>query len=794
MKRLNRTMTSALVLSVWVATSVHGQTVEPKLSYVFPAGAQRGTEVDVRVGGLHFFEYAKLEILGDGVSGPTRVMATDTLRFNRRVTPQSYFGQELEFPRDYAAKFRVAADAAMGLRYIRAWTSQGAAGPIRFVVGDLPEVIEEEVNGDPIPERVTLPVTANGRIYPREDVDVWSFEARAGEAISCEVYASRLGSGMDSLLQIRDKAGVLLAENTQYFDNDAFLRFTAPEDGEYFVHIADMRFGGHQSFVYRLTITNQSYVDTFYPLGGRRGEKVALELVGAGLPEKGIQVALPLGGPSEYLPRVELDEPLANTVFLDVADLPERREEEPNDEPTAGAVFAAPVMLNGRIDKAGDVDHWAFDVKKGESLQFAFRARRIGTPLMPLLIVVDGEGKELQRTESGGGFTAPADGRYYVRVEEQFGPRGGPDFVYRVAVNPTQPLPDFRLRMGRNTINVFRASKDKPPELPLKVERSGGFGGPIELEVSGLPEGVTVSGTTIPAGKNDTVLKFVAGPETKIVAGRVTIIGVGQADGFRLTRTATFKLDQDLTELDTLLVAVGLSTPFRFHGLYELPFALRGTTHYRYLQLDRGEYEGLVHVRMADRQIRHQQGTWGRQIVVQPGSNEFEYPLEVSLWTAVGLTCRSVLVAYAEVEDFDGTKHTVAYTSSLTPQQVMMQPNAEPVSVKVERPAVVAPLGDTTLLKVSVARDEALRLPVKVQLVLPRHVHGVKAVPIEIPMGESEGVLKIELAKDAGPFNAPMTVRAVAHLDADLTVRTRVLRQGDSAIAEAKVRIVVANQ
>ena len=59
---------------------------------------------------------------------------------------------------------------------------------------------------------------------------------------------------------------------------------------------------------------------------------------------------------------------------------------------------------------------------------------------------------------------------------------------------------------------------------------------------------------------------------------------------------------------------------------------------------------------------------------------------------------------------------------------------------------------------------------------------------------DSEGVLKIELAKDAGPFNAPMTVRAVAHLDADLTVRTRVLRQGDSAIAEAKVRIVVANQ
>ena len=41
----------------------------------------------------------------------------------------------------------------------------------KFIVGDLPEVVEDEVDGDQIPQQVTLPVTVNGRIFPRADVD-----------------------------------------------------------------------------------------------------------------------------------------------------------------------------------------------------------------------------------------------------------------------------------------------------------------------------------------------------------------------------------------------------------------------------------------------------------------------------------------------------------------------------------------------------------------------------------------------------------------------------------------------
>jgi hypothetical protein len=78
----------------------------------------------------------------------------------------------------------VDAKASLGARRARIWTSQGVAtGPV-FVVGDLPEVVEKEIDGEPIPETVTLPITANGRIFPREDIDLWAFDAQAGQTVT----------------------------------------------------------------------------------------------------------------------------------------------------------------------------------------------------------------------------------------------------------------------------------------------------------------------------------------------------------------------------------------------------------------------------------------------------------------------------------------------------------------------------------------------------------------------------------------------------------------------------------
>ena len=63
-----------------------------------------------------------------------------------------------DYPADMRGTVTLAKDAPTGPRRVRVFTAQGGAGGPVFVVGDLPEVIEKEIDGDAIPE----PISAAG--------------------------------------------------------------------------------------------------------------------------------------------------------------------------------------------------------------------------------------------------------------------------------------------------------------------------------------------------------------------------------------------------------------------------------------------------------------------------------------------------------------------------------------------------------------------------------------------------------------------------------------------------------
>jgi hypothetical protein len=276
-------MTRLLPALLFVLVSARpGFAESPVASYIFPAGGQRGQTVDIRVGGLFLHGRCAFDMLGTGIEAPKEVRATHTVWFEGPLLALPESQQAEDYPRDLAGSIRIAADAPLGVRHWRLATAQGATPARAFVVGDLPEIVEQEIDGDPVPVAVQLPVTINGRIFPREDVDVWSFPARKGQTICCEVNAARIGSPLDSRLEVLDPEGRRLAENDDYFGADSFIRFTAPVDGTYRVRIHDVNFHGGQTYVYRLTLTADPWVDSVYPLGGRRGSRGLFELGGPG--------------------------------------------------------------------------------------------------------------------------------------------------------------------------------------------------------------------------------------------------------------------------------------------------------------------------------------------------------------------------------------------------------------------------------------------------------------------------------------------------------------------------------
>ena len=261
-----RLFVSVFLVAALLMSGDSAKSESPTIAYIFPAGGQRGATVPVRIGGHFLHGKADFTIGGTGLTGRSPIERIPTTWFEGPLIAQPASQAKEDYPKDYAGELKIAADAPLGVRFWHCATSQGITPGMRFVVGNLPEVIEEEVDSLTLAKPVTLPVTINGRIFPREDVDDWSFVAKANEIISCEVNAARLGSGLDSRLEVRNPRGEVIAENSDTFGIDSFVRFTAPEDGTYTVRIHDIRFEGLQHFVYRLTISSGPWLDRADPL------------------------------------------------------------------------------------------------------------------------------------------------------------------------------------------------------------------------------------------------------------------------------------------------------------------------------------------------------------------------------------------------------------------------------------------------------------------------------------------------------------------------------------------------
>jgi hypothetical protein len=731
----------------------------PTASYIFPAGGQRGTPVAFKVGGSNLFKSCGFEMLGAGIQAPKQLTRTNTVWFEGPVLPLPDSQQAEDYPKDMAGKLTIAGDAELGMRHWRLWTSQGSTPALRFMVGELPEGIEEEIAGDPVPVPIKLPITMNGRIFPREDVDIWAFQATKGQTIAAEVFAARLGSPLDARLELLDPQGRRLAENDDSAGADSFICFTAPEDGQYSLKIHDIQFKGGPAYVYRLSLQVRPHVTHGYPLGGKQGSKLKLEIDGQGLREKQVEVALPAGGRGEYPHRVSVDGQASNPLCLDIDDLPEYLQAPAADQP-----LAVPAMLNGRIGKPGQADSWPIVARKGEILELDLRAARLGSPLCAVVTVFDGAGKELARAENLGGpvdpqlrFTSPADGTYVVKIEERFRGRGSLAHAYRLRIAPPAG-PGFRLTLTSDAVTVVRGGTAK---LKINAERLGSFADAIALEIDGLPTGVTATGTTIAAKQAATDITFKADNPAVIAAGRLTIRGTARIGETMSTANATLSAGRGAADLDSVLLAVAIPTPFKIVGDYDMRWAARGTTHERKYRIERTGYDGPIEVGVADRQARHLQGVTGPVITVPAGANEFSYRVYLPPWMETGRTCRVCVAGSTTIKDADGTEHTVSFSSTNQNEQIVAVVEPGRLSVEAMPGSLAVVPGKAGELLVQVARGKGLQGAVKLELVVPEHWRGIAAEPVTITADQNSGRFSLRFAADArGPFNMPVILRA----------------------------------
>lgn len=128
---------------------------------------------------------------------------------------------------------------------------------------------------------------------------------------------------------------------------------------------------------------------------------------------------------------------LSNPLTVNVSDITEVLEQEPNNSTNEAQVVELPAGISGVIHEPAQLDWFRFKASKGQRLIFDVQANRRGAPLDPSLGLLDASGKELARGEDDHGldsfldFTVPEDGEYFLQVRD-FRYQGGSDYKYHL--------------------------------------------------------------------------------------------------------------------------------------------------------------------------------------------------------------------------------------------------------------------------------------------------------------------------------------------------------------------------
>ena len=392
-------------------------------------------------------------------------------------------------------------DCPLGLHDIRLRTATGVSELRVFSVGAYPEISEAEPNNDfEAPQPINLGTVVNG-VAENEDIDYFVVEAKKGQRITAEVEGIRLGiTHFDPYLAILDSKRFELAtsDDRALVRQDGECSLIVPEDGRYIIAVRESAYAGNGNCLYRL------HVGKLPPPHRHSARRRPSRPVRRGHLDRRSRWAL--SPPPSSLPNETRPQQLRprRPRRPGRGPLPQRLPGRPSAQrdrsraqqrPRHGhGLRPPPAALNGIIDKDGDTDFFTFTATKGQVLDIQVYARRLRSPLDPVLHVARKGGAYIAGADDSAGpdatlrFTAPEDGEYVIYLHDHL-TKGSPDAFYRIEVTPveartvmsvtTEQMP---LGTGAIAAAVPRGNRQAVLVSASRVD----WGGDLKVELPGL--------------------------------------------------------------------------------------------------------------------------------------------------------------------------------------------------------------------------------------------------------------------------------------------------------------------
>ncbi len=490
---------------------------EPVINGTVPGGVSPGSVLPLQINGGNLSVAKKLWL-----SFPAEAVLAEGIDKNG------------ENPGQVTYRINVPANTPCGIHAMRVVTDKGVS-PLRFLfIDDLPSIASAGSNVQlATAQAVSIPTAIDGTVAGLS-WQYFKFPAQAGQRLSIEVLARRMGSSLDPMIRLLDIKGRELAYNddTPGLNSDSSLVYTFKDAGEYIVELRDIKYGAGN---YRLRIGDFPVATVAYPLAVQRGTTANVTLAGFGVDGLApTPVALAADYPSGWM-NVSSKRPNGASGYstVEVVSTQQFLEQEPNNSPEQANRVELGQDINGRLEAPGDVDRFVFTAKKDQTASFFGITRQQGSPTDLNFKILNKDGGQLAAAEDNGtsegslSYKFPADSDYVLFVED-LNHRGGSEHAYRISV--TMNPPQFSLAASLDTFNIPAGGSVMATVTTVRT----GYAGAIELSATNLPAGVSASKSVIGTGRNDAVITLQATPE--FAAGelyQINIVGsakIGEAD------------------------------------------------------------------------------------------------------------------------------------------------------------------------------------------------------------------------------------------------------------------------
>jgi len=512
------------------AQNLSSKRTEPEISSVFPLAGKQGSswEVEVRGSGLEGTYAVWFDC--DTVGASVKAVQPIDLDAEKQDQPNS--GKEKTPKKGQRVLLDVQSDsgAPPGAHMFRLVSNRGLSNALSLYV-TVENVVIEQSPPSSLPggfQRVDWPAMVAGRISKEGEVDYYAVEVPGGRDLLFEVDS--LGGSLDPVVTLFEPSGSWLNSDRLTrlaFNDDASNRSAAAlsyhfrKSGRYVVGVAAFVGLGGPDFSYQLHIASSSAASApsltgkterlAHALKKRWRERDFARNIEADrvieLRSRTVQTLNP-AGKSEAEPVIEHthkppEEARAGGLM---PVLPMVKETEPNDDRLTTAMSVPiPAIVEGTVERAGDVDFFKIKVEAGQSIVFEIQTERALPPLFnPRLELwttggeevltnvyqrIGGDGDDwLQSLEPKVIHTFDQGGEYCVKLRDLTSRNGSHDFAYRLLIRDQIPhVGDIEIKEDR-----FNLTRGEAKTLTISAGQEEGFGGQIAVRIEDLPSGVIV--------------------------------------------------------------------------------------------------------------------------------------------------------------------------------------------------------------------------------------------------------------------------------------------------------------